>query len=814
MPNIKTLMRSFAGGEISPEMLGRIDDAKYQTGLALCRNFIPKIQGPVENRPGTQFVREIKDSTQSARLIPFTFSTTQTVVIEMGPGYFRFHTNGGTLMHPVAGDWAFHIPFSVGDLRKHGGITYYCTMDHVSRTFADDLADGIWYAQPASGEYEIPSPYAEQDLFDLHYVQSADVLTLVNPGYAPRELRRNGATNWELSTILFVPHLSPPSVQVTGNNKGTAYFYQYVVTAVDADGLRESVASSPAQGVVRGIDGISNANPMVINTDGNHNLAVGRSVFIENTGIPELDGNYYTVSTVVDADEITLEDAAGNIIDSTSFGTYTSGGTIVTAGVKNNLYATGGANTISWAPVSGAAYYNVYKWQGGIYGYIGQTAGSTLIDDNIDPDLGKTPPRYDAVFDGTGKYPGAVSYFEQRRCFAGTTQQPQNFLATRSGTESEMTYSLPVKDEDRISFRVSAREANTIRHIVPLSQLILLTSSAEWRVTANNSDALTPTSISVRPQSYIGASNVQPVIINNTLIYVAARGGHIRELGYNWQSNGYITGDMSLRAAHLFDYYDIVDMAYAKAPQPLVWFVSTSGKLLGLTYSPEQQIGAWHQHDTDGVFESCAVVAEGNEDVLYVIVKRTIDGVEKRYVERMASRQFDDQADAIFVDCSLTYDGAAATTISGLDHLEGKTVSILADGAVHPQRVVESGSITLEYPVEKAQIGLPITADIQTLPMAAQVDNAFGQGRYKNVNKCWLRVYRSGGVFVGPSSSKLTEAKWRESEEWGEPTGLRTEEIEILIQPSWGSDGQVFVRQSDPLPLSLLSMTAEVALGG
>jgi hypothetical protein len=680
MAAIRILQRSFAGGEVSPEMFGRIDDAKYQTGLAKCRNFITKPQGPAENRPGFQFVLAVKDSTKKVRLIPFTYSTTQTMVIEVGAGYFRFHTQGATLMN--------------------GGVPY-----------------------------EIANPYAEADLFDIHYVQSADVLTLVHPNYAPSELRRLGATNWQLTTIAFTPAIaSPTGATATPNATDTTYTYNYVVTAIATDGYSESPASAVAT-------------------------------------------------------------------------------------CKNNLFTTGLWNTISWSAVAGASRYKVYKMQGGLYGYIGQTTGTSIIDDNIAPDLGATPPIYETVFNPAGDYPAAVSYFEQRRCFAGTINKPQSIWMTRSGTESAMCYSLPIRDDDRIAFRVAAREANTIRHIVPLTQLLLLTSSAEWRVTSVNSDAITPTTISVRPQSYVGASNVQPVIINNSLIYCAARGGHVRELGYSWQANGFITGDLSLRAAHLFDTFDVLDMAYAKAPQPVVWFVSSSGKLLGLTYVPEQQIGAWHQHDTDGVFESCTVVAEGGEDVLYCVIRRTIGGNSVRYVERMASRQFTDPADAFFVDCGLTYSGAPATTISGLNHLEGKTVSILADGAVHPQRVVTSGSITLDQAASKVQIGLPIVADLQTLPIAAQIDGSFGQGRYKNVNKVWLRVYRSSGIFVGSDASSLTEAKQRTTEPCGSPPALKSEEIQVLLSPSWADSGQIFVRQSDPLPLTVVSATAEVALG-
>lgn len=684
MTSIRTLQRSFAGGEVTPEFWSRIDDAKYQTGLATCRNFVCKPQGPAENRAGTQFVREVKDSSKKTRIIPFTYSTNQTMVIEIGAGYFRFHTLGGTLLS--------------------GG-----------------------------NPYEITNPYAEADLFDIHYVQSADVLTFVHPNYPPKELRRLGATNWQLSDIPFASkQVTPVGVNAAhtagSGGTGASYTYKYVVTAVGELGTDESAASAAAT-------------------------------------------------------------------------------------CTGNLFTSGAYNTITWSASAGASRYYVYKFSGGVYGYIGQTDQTTFTDDSIAADVSRTPPQGGNPFAGAGDYPAAVSYFEQRRCFAGTLNKPQNIWMTKSGTESNMNYGLPLRDDDSIQFRVAAREANTIRHIVPLDSLVLLTSAAEWRVTSVNSDAVTPSTISIKPQSYVGANNVAPVIINNTLIYCAARGGHVREMGYSSQANGFVTGDLALRAPHLFDGYEIVDLAYAKAPQPIVWAVSSSGKLLGLTYIPEQQVGAWHWHDTDGEFESCAVVAEGQEDVLYVVVKRTINGQAKRYVEFLHSRAFEDQKDAFFVDCGLTYDGAPATVISGLGHLEGKTVSILGDGAVMPQAVVTAGAITLPEAVSTAQVGLPITADLQTLPLAFEIE-AYGQGRNKNVDRAWLRVFRSSGIFVGPDVDNLTEVKQRTTEAYGTPPSLKTDEIEIDITPSWGANGQIVVRQADPLPLTVTGMTLEVTLGG
>lgn len=731
MPNVKVLQRSFGGGEVTPEFFGRTDDAKYASGVALMRNMIALPHGPAQNRAGFAYVREVKDSTKKVRLVPFTYSTTQTMVIEMGAGYFRFHTQGATLLYDPPADWATSTAYTIGALVANEGGNYYCTTAHTSGTFATDLAAGKWYALPDTPNiYEIPNPYAEADLMDIHFVQSSDVLTFVHQNYAPRELRRYGATDWRLTTISFAAPLAAPTAPTVACTGQTAdkYTYKYVVTAVDDDG-NESVASASGE-----------------------------------------DGG--------------------------------------------NLYETGCIATITWTAVTGATRYRVYKLSGGLYGYIGESASLSIIDNDITADVSQTPPIYEDVFSSANNYPGAVSYFEQRRCFAGTINKPQNLWMTKSGTESSLSYSLPVRDDDRIAFRVAAREANTIRHIVPLSNLLLFTSSAEWRITSVNSDAITPSTVNVKPQSYIGASNVQPAIINNNVIYCAARGGHVREMAYSWQGGGYVTGDLSLRAPHLFDNKTIVDMAYAKSPQPIVWFVNSDGLLLGLTYVPEQQIGAWHWHDTDGQFESVCVVSEGNDDVLYAVVKRTVNGATVRYVERMASRLFAEQEDAFFVDSGATYDGVPADEITGLTWLEGKTVSILADGAVHPQRVVTGGAVVLDYEAGKVHIGLPITADLQTLPVAVQIDNAFGQGRFKNVNKGWIRVHRSSGVWMGPNSDMLVEAKQRKSEPYGKPPALVSEEIPIMIKPSWGDSGQVFIRQVDPLPLTVVSVALEIATGG
>ncbi len=411
-------------------------------------------------------------------------------------------------------------------------------------------------------------------------------------------------------------------------------------------------------------------------------------------------------------------------------------------------------------------------------------------------------------------YPGAVGYYDQRRCFAGTTKQPKMMWLTRPGTETNFTYTIPTQDDNRIKFNVAAQEAGRINHIVPLTQLILTTPSAELRVQSVNSDALSPTSFSVKPQAYVGASFVHPQVFNSVMLYVAERGSHIRELGYSNQAGGFTTGDLSVRATHLFDNDKVMDIALAKAPDQILWAVTRSGKLLGMTYMPDQNVAAWHRHDTEGLFESICVVPEDDEDILYAVVRRTINGKEVRYVERMHERENVAIEDSFFVDCGIekTYE-TATDEITGLAPLAGMTVSILADGGVLPDMTVSTdGKLTLPLAVKKAIIGLPFVSDLETLPAAYQAqDGSYGRGHMKNINKVWIRVYRSSGIFVGPSFENLAERKPRQDEAYGEAPTLVSDEVEVSIPPSWSRSGQLAIRQTYPLPLVVVGITADFA---
>lgn len=682
---VRIFRNSFGGGEISNTMYARVDDTKNQTGLAKCKNFIVEPQGPVFRRPGFEYVANTKYANRKCRLIPFLFSLDQTMVLEIGHQYIRFHTNKQTLMS-------------------------------------------------GNAPYEVVTPYDESDLFELDFVQSIDVITIVHMNYPPRTLKRYGATDWRLESIAFNTVLSPPGgltveqtigPDVEDQNK-TLFKRRYGVTSLNADASEESVLSETVE-------------------------------------------------------------------------------------IECNPFADGAYNTICWNAAPGASIYRVYRNVGGVYSYIGQTGETSIIDDAISPDSSITPPRYDTEI-ATGN-PGTVSYFDQRKIFAGTRSKPQNIWMTATSSENSMAYHLPLQSTDRISARIYARDVNRIRHLVPLSRLILLTASGCWVVGTTDTDALTPESISFKNQNAEGASAVNPVTVNSACVYAAARGGHLRELGYSYERGGFISGDLCLRAPHLFDHKEVVDLAYSKAPNPIIWSVSSDGVLVAFTYIPEQQIGAFSTIETRGAFESVTVVSEGYEDIPYVVTRRTVNGQEVRFIERMHEVQAVSKSESCYVDCAGFYNGAPTRVVSGLKWLEGETVSILADGYVVPDQQVVDGKVTLEDEASQVYVGLQYDSDMVTLPIHLQLnDMSYGTSHRKNITEVTIRLNESSGVAAGSSFDKLYQMPPRSTEKPGYPPNLRSGIYDLQIKPKWSDEGQVYIRQSFPLPLRVTSITTTVEI--
>ena len=374
-----------------------------------------------------------------------------------------------------------------------------------------------------------------------------------------------------------------------------------------------------------------------------------------------------------------------------------------------------------------------------------------------------------------------------------------------------------VADDDAIIYTIASNQVNAIRFMTATRTLIIGTAGGEFTVSGGGTDiAITPTNILIKKQSNHGSANVDAIAAGNATLFLQRAKRKLRELAYNFDVDGYLAPDMTILAEHISE-SGITQMAYQQEPNSILWLVRGDGQLIGFTYQRDQQVTAWHRHIFGGAFgsgnavcESVAVIpTDDTEYQVWVIIKRTINGATKRYVEYLNNFDFDETDDTSFnfLDSQLAYDGSATTTISGLTHLEGQTVAILADGATHPNKTVASGSITLERSASKVKVGLPYTSLLQTMRLDAGSQDGTSQARTKRIFDVTIRMYESIGVEVGPDLNNMERIPFRSSANpMDTGVGVFTGDKEVEFRGNYETDGFVYVRQTQPLPLTILSL--------
>ncbi|MGX1353367.1 hypothetical protein AB7M49_006988 [Bradyrhizobium elkanii] len=484
---------------------------------------------------------------------------------------------------------------------------------------------------------------------------------------------------------------------------------------------------------------------------------------------------------------------------------------------------------ISWTAVAGAGRYIVYKLDNGVWGYIGGTTSLFFDDHNLVADTSDTPQTGRNPFVGAGNFPRCGTFVEQRLAVASTNNDPQAIWMSQSGNYENFGVSQPAKANDAVTFRIKAKQVNEVRALLALKGMMVLTSGAEWIVSGgSNSDAITPSAIKIDNQGYRGCAMVQPIVVGNTVLFAQRSGGVVRDFSFEFAQDSFVGRDLTILARHLFENKRIKAWAYAQAPYSIVWVILDDGSLVSLTYLREHEVWAWTRHasgpNDDAIFEDVIVIGEGNEDVPYFIVKRTIAGSSRRYIERLHTRVFASVEDAFFVDCGLSYVGAPKATFAGLDHLNGQAVVALADGNVIRNLTVGAvtGGIGVKLPntASKVHIGLPIEATLETLGLDLGAVQGLGtvQGRQKSVSEVALRVQDTRGIFLGPydgerDSKYLVEYKQRATEAWNEAIQLYTGDIRMTPQWDWNTGGSMVVKQFDPLPMTILAIMPDVTVG-
>ena len=456
------------------------------------------------------------------------------------------------------------------------------------------------------------------------------------------------------------------------------------------------------------------------------------------------------------------------------------------------------------------------------YGKITARTSTTVVTIEILEDMGSSSSSANwslGAFSETTGHPSCVTFFEQRLVFAATLSQPQTIFFSKSGDYENMDENRggTIADDDAIIYTIASNQVNAIRFMTATRTLIIGTAGGEFAVSGGGTDiAITPTNILIKKQSNNGAANVDALAVGNATLFLQRARRKLRELAYNFDVDGYVAPDLTILAEHISE-GGFKQLSYQQEPNQIIWCARNDGQLVGLTYQREQQVVAWHRHIFGGSFGSGNAVCESvatiptddSEYQTYVIIKRTINGSTKRYVEFIHQYDFDETDDTSFnfLDSQLSYSGSAVTTLGGLSHLEGQTVSVLADGATHPDVTVSSGQITLARSATKVKVGLPYTSLLQTMRIDAGAQNGTSQSKTKRIYEITARLYESIGIEVGPDLNNMERIPFRSSANaMNSGISVFTGDKEIEFRGNYETDGFIFVRQTQPLPLTVLSL--------
>jgi hypothetical protein len=818
---------NFTAGELSPQLDGRTDLGKYFNGAKTLENFTVFPHGGASRRPGTKFVHEVKNSAIQTRIIPFEFSTTDTYIIELSNLKLRFYRDGGIITETAKNITALTAAnpavvtsnshgFSNGDnviisgvagMIEVNGITFQVA-NSTTNTFSlknydgTDINSSAYTAYTSGGTaariYEITSPYATADIPDIKFAQSSDIMYLVHPTYSIRKLARTAHTSWTLTEVSLTTGTditvsavtkATPGVVTTSTNHG--FIKGDFVTFASIGGMTQLNGNVYTVGNVLNefsITAITAANPGVVTTSAAHGLAVGEDITITGVkGMTQVNNVTFTVKATPSTTTFQLADAVGVNWNTSGYTAYASAGTVTTPDLKFELQDSSGTNLNT-----------------GGYGTF-SAGGSDVVTKLTSPVLNKH----------TGSYPSCVTFYEQRLIFGASDNDPQTLWFSKTGSLEDFTVGSDA--DDAMTYSIASNKGNAIKYLTVTRSLIAGTSGGEFSVTASSSaEPITPTNIQIKKQSSYGSSGIDAVSIGNATMFVQRAKRKVRELVYNYDTDGFIAPDLTILAEHISD-SGIVEMSYQQEPQSILWCVRADGVLSGLTYARNEQVVGWHRHILGGVFGSGNAVVESiatipgdlNEDVTYLIVKRTINSVTRRYVEYLKPVDYgSDLTAAFFVDSGLTYSGSATTTITGLQHLIGQSVTILANGASHPNKTVSAtGSITLDRSSTTVQIGLGYNSTLQTMRLEAGSQDGTAQGKSKRIHSLTVRLFETVGLLVGNSTDNLDRVPFRSSAAaMDTAVPLFTGDKEIEFDGDYDTDGFIVIQQNQPLPMNVISL--------
>jgi len=617
---------------------------------------------------------------------------------------------------------------------------------------------------------EVATSYSVTDIFEINYAQSADVLYLAHKDHAPAKLTRTTATSFTLTDIDFVdgPYLDENATDTT-------------------------LYASAQTGTVT-----LTASADLFSSDD-----VGRLVRFRE--LLETHHDEWAASTSYANNQTVRYN--GHVYKQVTGSTATSGNT-----PPVHLSGTETYGSIDWEYQHdgfGSVKITAYTSATSVTAVVDEDAfGNSVLPDHVVGSANATKRWSLGAFGGDQGYPRAVAFYEQRLYFAGTTGQPQTIFGSVSADFENHTPG--TEDDAAVNVTIASDRVNVIKHLLPARFLQILTTSSEFTLSGGaGTQPVTPTNVNVLRETTFGSSEVRPLRAGNSTILIQKGQEKVKEITFDLDTDGLLGVDLTILADHI-PRGGLTDMVWQQEPELILWFVHTDGRLIGLTYDRANAAIGWHTHSLggSGIVESITAIPSGAEDQVYVAVQRTIDGDTVRHIEYLKPLQFDAVIeDAFFVDSGLTYDGSATSTITGLNHLEGETVSVLADGSAHADKVVSGGTITLDRDAEKVHIGYGYTSIVETLRLEAGANDGVAQGKIKRIHGVTVRFLESVGAEVGPDLNNLDRIPFRDSSmAMDEAVPIFSGDKEIFLPSGYETDARIIVRQTQPLPMTITAI--------
>lgn len=418
-------------------------------------------------------------------------------------------------------------------------------------------------------------------------------------------------------------------------------------------------------------------------------------------------------------------------------------------------------------------------------------------------------------------YPQTLCFFQDRLCFGGTKKQPYMIWMSRTGDYGNFSVekaSGTVTDDSAVALAFVSRKQFKILHLIASTDLIVLTAGNEW--TVSGSDTVTPSKAVPKMQTTRGCSTVEPLMIGGRIVFVQGRGSTVRDMAYSYETDSYGGNDLTLLAKHIIENVQIVDSAYKQEPDSTIYFVRSDGSMACLSYIMEQKVYAWSTIETQGKIEAVAAVQEGDEDIIYLVVQREINGVTVRNIEYLAKNpaKSNNPDDYIMLDNAIEYSTAeksSGETEIDAAELAGEKVTVIGDGRMYSGLTVsQDGTVTLPAAVQHAFIGLPYRSIVELPNVEIKTGDGTMQGRKKQISNCILRLSNSLGGMVGPDINTMDLMNFDEQNAVSDIKLFTGDKHMTLPIGGFNNEGRVIIVTDEPYPFNLLAVVREVSFGG